>query len=257
MRVNVRRRLKNAAFGMRSLRRPSVAYCVSNNLLPSVFVRTPAAILRAALLLPESKHETQLNQDVFALVANRFRPGYFVEIGANDGFELSNTLYLEEAFGWTGLLIEANPKYSASLRRRSAKSVVAAVVAEEGYYEFSDAGLFGGVRSMLRDAHVGQRRHAQPIEVWGTTLGKLLETHDAPSTINFISIDVEGAEVPIVEQLCESKDYRFSAGCIEHNSRSDDYRRISMLLEGASYRVVWEGQTEHDLFFIDVGHNAK
>jgi len=36
-------------------------------------------------------------------------PGIFVEIGANNGLTGSNTLLLERCFGWTGLLIEANP----------------------------------------------------------------------------------------------------------------------------------------------------
>lgn len=34
--------------------------------------------------------------------------GFFVEIGAHDGQNLSNTLWLERQHLWSGLLIEAN-----------------------------------------------------------------------------------------------------------------------------------------------------
>lgn len=36
-------------------------------------------------------------------------PGFFVEAGALDGEKLSNTLWLEQHHGWTGLLLEPNP----------------------------------------------------------------------------------------------------------------------------------------------------
>jgi FkbM family methyltransferase len=245
--------IKKIVLGSKLLRKPSVAYCTNHGLLPGVFVRTPAADLRDLLLLPESPHETQLNQDVFALLVNRFRSGFFVEIGGNDGFTLSNTIYLEEQFGWNGLLVEANPQYLDSLKKRRSKAVVAAVVEQEGYYEFCSAGLYGGLRSLLDKTHKKRTQNANSITVWGTTLRRILEENSAPELINFISIDVEGAEVPIVEQMCSLRNYRFVCGCIEYNARQADYQRITHLLKESGYRVVWEGQTQHDLFFVDEG----
>jgi len=47
--------------------------------------------------------------------------GFFVEVGANDPRERSQTWHLEQA-GWTGLLIEPQPDLAAKLRAmRSAK----------------------------------------------------------------------------------------------------------------------------------------
>ena len=43
-------------------------------------------------------------------------PGTFVEAGAFDGLDSSNTLILERCFDWTGLLVEANPHNYARLR---------------------------------------------------------------------------------------------------------------------------------------------
>lgn len=230
---------------------PSVNYAAEHALLPEIFVRTPPEKLREVLFLPASEHRTQLNQDLFGLLHNRFRPGYFLEIGANDGFTLSNTIYLEQHFGWKGLLVEANPEYRESLARRQADVMLAAVVEKEGHYTFRSAGLFGGLADTLDPAHAGRTQQSRTIEVWGTTLRRILEEKQAPRTIDFVSIDVEGAEVPIVEQLCGLADFRFGSGCIEHNGRDEDYRRIASLLEGAGYRIAWPRQTQHDLFFVD------
>lgn len=249
--MRLRDLIKQIVLRTKSFRRPSIAYCSNHGLLPGVFVRTPAAKLRELLLLPESPHTTQLNQDIFALLANRFRPGSFVEIGANDGFTLSNTVYLEEHFGWNGLLVEANPQYRDSLKRRKSKSVMSAVVEQEGYYEFCTAGLYGGVAEFLDKTHEKRTQNAGTITVFGTTLERILEENGVQAIINFISIDVEGGEVPIVEQMCRLRNYRFVCGCIEYNARQEDYQRITRLLNESGYRLVWGGQTQHDLFFVD------
>lgn len=254
--VGLRNLIKKIVLGTKSLRRPSVAYCSSRGLFPEVFVRTPASQLRDLLLLPESPHVTQLNQDIFALLANRFRSGFFLEIGANDGFTLSNTVYLEEQFGWNGLLIEANPQYLDSLKVRKSKSIIAAVVEKEGYYDFCSAGLYGGVTALLDKTHEKRTKDARSISVWGTTLEKILDDNGVPAAINFVSIDVEGAEVPIVEQMCKLRNYRFACGCIEYNARQADYQQIANLLKNSGYRIVWEGQTQHDLFFVDEKDSA-
>ena len=43
------------------------------------------------------------------------KPGFFIEAGAADGENLSNTLFLEVKHGWTGLLVEANPAFVNNL----------------------------------------------------------------------------------------------------------------------------------------------
>lgn len=248
---SMRSLLKRSVLRSEILRRPAAAYCSSRDLLPQVLVNTSPDVLRELLFLPAGRYQTQLNQDLFALLVNRFRAGYFLEIGANDGFTLSNTLYLEEQFGWDGLLVEANPQYESSLKTRKAKSVTAAVVSQEGHYEFRAAGLYGGVAHLLDNLHERHIKGSNSITVWGTTLEQILIDNRVPTTVDFVSIDVEGAELSIVEQMCVLRDYRFVCGCIEHNRRQADYQRMESLLKGSGYRVVWEGQTGHDLFFVD------
>src|SRR5215471_8305446 len=67
------------------------------------------------------------------------RGGVFVEFGALDGLETSNTLFFERERGWDGLLIEANPRSFCGLLSsgRRACKVLAAIDSHYGIAEFT------------------------------------------------------------------------------------------------------------------------
>ena len=55
---------------------------------------------------------SQLGQDVFAAKYFKFaKGGYFIEIGAGDGVDMSNTLLFERHLGWKGICIEPGAKF--------------------------------------------------------------------------------------------------------------------------------------------------
>lgn len=249
--VLIRNILKKAFFNLKILRTPAVKYCCANSLLPELFVSMQSKNLRDTLFLPESAFDSQLNQDIFALLVNKYKSGYFLEIGANDGFTLSNTIYLEEMFEWKGLLVEANPLYAESLSKRKADFVISAIAEKNESYRFSSAGLYGGITDLLGDTHKKMTDRAELIDVTGRRLAPILDESKAPARIDYVSIDVEGAEVSIVEQMTALTDYRFTCGSIEHNSRTSDYKKLKKLLRKARYRIVWADKTKHDLFFVD------
>ena len=49
------------------------------------------------------------------------RSGFFVEIGAFDGYNLSNTFHFEQ-LGWTGILVEPDPQKAALCRTHRPRS---------------------------------------------------------------------------------------------------------------------------------------
>ena len=50
--------------------------------------------------------------------------GFFIEAGAAEGEEFSNTLYYETKYGWTGLLVEPNPEFLKQLYSKHRSSYI-------------------------------------------------------------------------------------------------------------------------------------
>ncbi|KAI2498963.1 methyltransferase [Fragilaria crotonensis] len=142
------------------------------------------------------------------------RKGFFVDLAANDATFLSNTYSLEKKFGWTGLCIEPNPIYWANHTYRDCQ-VVAAVVGkermEEVRFRFNN-GVFGGITGDGFD----NRKEAEKVAdlKYTVTLKEILERFKAPKQIDYLSLDVEGAESFILEQFPWT-DYNVSLMTIE------------------------------------------
>ena len=59
------------------------------------------------ILLYENESKSQYRQDLFVLSELEFkRDGFFVEFGATNGINGSNSFILEKNFGWKGILAE-------------------------------------------------------------------------------------------------------------------------------------------------------
>ena len=224
-------------------------YISKKNTIPSVITLTNPEKLKSSLFLPPSKFHSQLNQDIFALLINSFKKNlYFVEVGANDGYNLSNTLYLEEKFQWDGLLIEPNPRYFEKLKSRKAKFTPHAISDVNGIIEFYDSGLYGGELKHF-DSKINDQKI---IKVSGKNLYDIFKENAVPKKIDFISVDTEGGDLCVLEQICKiSNHYTFTCGSIEHNYRIDDKIKIEKMLSDNGYEIVWRGKTQHDLFFIN------
>ncbi|MCR9057134.1 MAG: FkbM family methyltransferase [Rhodobacteraceae bacterium] len=66
--------------------------------------------------------------------------GYFIELGANDGVSQSNTMLLEEKYGWRGLLIEAIPHKYFECRKTGRKQMIS--VLRQSWMKISRANLW-------------------------------------------------------------------------------------------------------------------
>lgn len=156
------------------------------------------------LLWSRRRNVSQAGQDfwVYGEAFNEMRNGYFVDIGAADGVYLSNTLLLERRYGWHGICVEANPEVFERLRRRRRCTCLNLCLdQEEGVVEFAMDGLFGGIVSGdigKTPGHVGERAGVAVIRLKTLPLEAVLDRHGAPKEIDYLSMDVEGAEERIL-----------------------------------------------------------
>ena len=147
------------------------------------------------MLPPTIDWFSQASQDrvVAALLGNK-RNGFFVDLAANDATVLSNTFSLEQRLQWSGICIEPTPQYWANLTYRDCQ-VVAAIVGDkrmdEVHFRF-DAGDHSGIAGEGFDNGVKFKSRSQ--KKYTVTLHEILFRFKAPKHIDYLSLDVEGAE---------------------------------------------------------------
>lgn len=193
----------------------------------------------------------QLKQDVFALIANGFkRNGFFVEFGATDGIELSNTYLLEREYDWNGILSEPDPSWQVGLKKNRNCSLddrcVWRKTGEE--LEFISAGGLSTLTESIGESRLQDENSLDRFSVKTVSLEDLLREHNAPRDIDFLSVDTEGSELDIISSFDFSK-YSFNAIAIEHNysPRREDLHSI---LEGAGYSRVFEYVSRWDDWYV-------
>ena len=75
------------------------------------------------LIMYLKKSKSQLRQDLFVLSQLNFKTnGFFVEFGATNGVDLSNTYLMEKEFGWSGILAEPARGWHKDLDKKSKRS---------------------------------------------------------------------------------------------------------------------------------------
>ena len=198
--------------------------------------------------------KSQIGQDVFALYGlNWKRSGYFVEFGATNGFDLSNTYLLEKDFGWNGILAEPAKVWHEELKANRSASldfdcvwnksgeIVNFTVAQEA--EYSTISSFTD-----KDAHASARNKGETFPVTTISLSDLLKRHDAPSTIDYLSIDTEGSELEILEAF-DFNQYAISVITCEHNF-SSQRAKLYKLLSSHGFIRVFEGLSRWDDWYI-------
>lgn len=156
--------------------------------------------------------------DLFGLYVGRF-----LDIGANDGQYLSNTLALVER-GWSGVLVEANPLTFARLYERHGKNpkltlINVAVGLRWKLTKFWPATKDDGLSTTELDHR--QRREAEglfgePFYIGMVHVGDILI--QLPTPIDFLSIDTEGTSAELF------LNFPFGLNlprvvCVEHDGR--------------------------------------
>jgi FkbM family methyltransferase len=174
------------------------------------------------------------------------RGGWFVEAGAYDGFQQSNTYYFAKLKGWRGVLIEPLPQLASRCqnRRKEATVVCCALGAPEdtgSTIRLRHAGLMTMVCGALADDATEHARASNGLEGQGLppleqfveapvrTLTEVLVETGTPANFDLLSLDVEGFEVAALRGLDLTR-FVPRAICVE--VRHENLAAVRCMLDG-------------------------
>jgi hypothetical protein len=191
------------------------------------------------------------------------RQRYFVELGAADGLRISNTLALEQRFGWHGLCIEPSLAYAQLvMSNRTCVKRGEAVSGRSGdIVNFLDQtladptsdvrepagrepagrldpvtappsaeGLYSGITSWMSTYRVAGAATKKVTR----TLADILDESSFPKHVDFLSLDTEGSELDILSTFPFDR-RSFGAVLVEHNHEALRRRDLRLLLESKGY----------------------
>lgn len=152
--------------------------------------------------------------------------GYFVDLGCNDGVTINNTLVFEQ-IGWDGICVDADARaFHKATASRVAPVEFAAIYSESNlplmFHQHEESLL-----SQLSSS--GE-------QVLSISLNDLLKKYHAPNEIDYISLDIEGAECDVLEGFDDSE-YEIKCWTIEHNGRPESISYIIQWLTERNYLI--------------------
>ena len=235
---------------------------LAKNILPPLLLRFVKRIYRGTYV---AKDELDKKMEKYFNYSN----GFFVELGAYDGVMQSNTYYLEKKKNWRGVLVEPAPhKFLECKANRSNKNFIycAACVPfdfKDEFVKMRYAGFFStplNVGTDLTDIETHTQRGSQYLGEHETLfefgakavpLHTFLQEANAPATIDFLSLDVEGAEKEVLRGI-DHNQYRFKYMLVECR----DFDALKTYLQSVGYEFA-EKLSHHDYLFADLLNNKK
>ena len=198
--------------------------------------------------------KSQILQDLFVLNELDFKShGFFVEFGATNGINFSNSYLLEKYFGWKGILVEPAKKWHKELRKhRSVNIDYHCVWRDSGRTllfneteigEISTLDRFSKSDQFSKDRRTGKKYHVNTI-----SLLDLLNKYKAPKIIDYLSIDTEGSEWEILKAF-DFQSYKFRVITCEHNF-SAKRRLILNLLSSHGYKRKFSRYSKFDDWYV-------
>lgn len=182
--------------------------------------------------------------------------GTFVEIGAHDGINHSNTLFYERELGWQGICVE--PRASAFkllAKNRKCACLQACIAAKNQTRTFLEVEGFAEELSGLVDTYEPGHRaridlenlqhggHCQTVQIDCIDFNTLCQRYNL-KTIDFLSIDTEGCELEILRNIDFAK-ITIKVIAVENNYRNPEIRSI---MERNGFRFVTQLSSD-DIYY--------
>jgi hypothetical protein len=211
------------------------------------------------------EYKSQYSQDKWIIeeVFPNMTNGYFVELAAGDGVFLSNTHILEKHFNWQGLCIEPNKSSYQNLINNRNCLFDDSVILQDGFeiefveyhkltdYEHLLSGILGA-----QNANLPIERVTKHI---ASSLDTVLDKHKAPEVIHYISMDIEGSEIYVLQDFLPKNKRTILAWSIECNPGSQHEKEIIDWMTAYNYDIIKKdgtnGRLGHDYLFLHKQYN--
>lgn len=182
------------------------------------------------------KHLSQFNEAEIIQTFFNGRVGKFIDIGASSGVSLSNTFELG-LLGWHGLFVEASPTHFANLltnyiHRGGFQFINGAFWTEHKLMKFHYNPYF--YSSLIHKDEPGL--FTGSFHVRTVTAKDLLELQP---TADFISLDIEGADVHVFPSLIEAYP-NVRLVCVEHAKNPSIKQKWNELFARFRFKIIAE-----------------
>ena len=178
-----------------------------------------------------------------------YRNGFYIECGANDGVNQSNTWYFEKTLGWKGLLIEPVEEVFDELKKnRSKRNFFFKKALRPFSYKNKNVFLKINPKDSLSTRSTTDDIDSRvQIKVQSSNLNFLLDKIKAPKIIDFFSLDVEGDEFQVLKGI-NFKKYTFSYILVE----SYELKKLKNFLNNYNYKYVKKMSNRNDHLFKSI-----
>jgi len=185
----------------------------------------------------------QWNQDMILMpILKQLGRGFFVESGALDGETHSNSLFLELNLGWSGLLVEPDPRFFPKIlakhRHAYAFNGCLSPSGRAETVQFSFNVPFG----------LSQIKNSGSLTVQAQPLQALLEAAGGQKVVDFWSLDIEGSEGKVLKTTDFSK-VEVGVLLIEMAISQQNNVEIREVMDREGFREI--GHTHYDGGILD------
>ena len=179
------------------------------------------------------------NLDKKLLQYINYNNGFYIECGANDGVDQSNTWHFEKFKNWHGILIEAHPEiFRELIKNRDKRNILVNKFLVSNNYKSQTVNISNNdLISKFSTTNEGSSL-STPI-----TLTEVLRKNYVPKLIDLFSLDVEGYEFEVLEGI-DFENYKFKYFLIETN----DFDKLNSYLIAKKYKFI-DKLSNHDYLF--------
>lgn len=192
--------------------------------------------------------------EIYELYLGYKKEGFFIEFGAYDGEEVSNTSGLAD-LGWRGILIEPVSKYYLKCKERHKNNMVKVINCAIGGENGTTTIYVGGPLSTIKNDVVNKfnsmdwskgihRGEKEKIEM--KKLDTILTEEYVPKNFDVLSIDVEGYEWEVLKNfdikmwLPKIVIIELHDNNVNYDLEWEDCNRIIQYFDENGYRVVFK-----------------